>query len=56
MDHWAGKPLMFDNNERIAATRVDPRIYSSIDRLEAYRTGVFDDDPAFNARLDRSIH
>lgn len=49
MDHWAGKPLMFDSKERIAAADyVDLRVWGGIDRLGAASTRVFaDDNPAF---------
>ncbi|MDQ4044034.1 MAG: hypothetical protein M3173_01095, partial [Chloroflexota bacterium] len=49
MDHWAGKPLMFDSKERIAAADyVDLRVWGGIDRLGATSTRVFaDDNPAF---------
>lgn len=49
INHWAGKPLMFDSDERIAATDwVDLRVCNGIDRLGANSARVFaDDDPAF---------
>ena len=49
MDHWAGKPLMFDAEERVAAADyVDLRVWGGIDRLAAASTDVFaDENPAF---------
>jgi hypothetical protein len=49
IDHWAGKPLMFDAQERIAATDyVDLRVWGGIDRLAADSRRVFaSPDPAF---------
>jgi hypothetical protein len=49
MDHWAGKPLMFDTRERIAATDyVDLRVHNGIDRFGEISNRVFaDDNPAF---------
>ena len=49
IDHWAGKPLMFDTQERVAAADyVDLRVYGGIDRLAAATNRVFaDPDPAF---------
>jgi 4-amino-4-deoxy-L-arabinose transferase-like glycosyltransferase len=56
MDHWAGKPLMFDTRERIAAADyVDLRVYSGIDRLGDASNRVFADDrPAFVFLADDS--
>lgn len=49
IDHWAGKPLMFDSKERIAAADyVDLRVYGGIDRLSSATNRVFaDESPAF---------
>lgn len=42
IDHWAGKPLMFDSHERIAAADyLDLRIYDGIDRLQSASARVF---------------
>lgn len=49
MNHWAGKPLMFDSDERIAAADwVDLRVCNGIDRLGVLSNRVFaDESPAF---------
>jgi 4-amino-4-deoxy-L-arabinose transferase-like glycosyltransferase len=49
IDHWAGKPLMFDTADRIAAADyLDLRVWLGIDRLKSATTRVFaDDSPAF---------
>ena len=49
IDHWAGKPLMFDTHERIAAADyVDLRVTHGIDRMHTDSERVFTDDrPAF---------
>lgn len=55
IDHWAGKPLMFDSQERIAAADyLDLRVYSGIDRLQSASARVFaSDSPAFVFVTDR---
>lgn len=49
IDHWAGKPLMFDSEGRIAAADyVDLRVWNGIDRLGAMSARVFAaPNPAF---------
>lgn len=49
IDHWAGKPLMFDSEGRIAAADyVDLRVWHGIDRLGAMSARVFAaPNPAF---------
>jgi 4-amino-4-deoxy-L-arabinose transferase-like glycosyltransferase len=49
IDHWAGKPLMFDTEERIAAADyLDLRVWNGIDRLRDASNRVFTaPSPAF---------
>lgn len=56
IDHWAGKPLMFDSQGRIAAADyVDLRVWHGIDRLGAMSARVFAaPNPAFVFVTDAS--